>query len=57
MKAMDTGAAIKRERPVVSRVEVPLRVAVVGGAALRIESLAGWRSSAFAKSVRAAARG
>lgn len=31
MKAMDTGTAVKRERPVVSIVEVLLRVAVVGG--------------------------
>lgn len=57
MRAMDTGAADERERPVVSGVEVPLWVALVGGVALRLESLAGWRSNAFAKSVRAAARG
>jgi hypothetical protein len=57
MKAMDTGAAIKRERPVVSRVEVLLRVAFVGGAALGIESLAGWRGNAFVAIVRVAARG
>jgi hypothetical protein len=57
MKAMDTGAADEREHPVVLRVEVPLRVALVGGVALRLESLAGWRSNAFAKTVRVAARG
>lgn len=57
MRAMDTGAAVEGERPVVASVEVLPRVAAGGGAALGLESSAGWRNYAFVKIVHLSARG